>query len=123
MIFLDSVMDSEDYFLYTARSKGYCNPGDICLQGCFQIKIPLLAGFYLFSFLVHGFEASGADLLSFAFDLLALQVYAEFPKGFDIGMADGVSGLGTAAADVAYSAHIFFLWITNSVVDLLQNIR
>lgn len=97
--------------------------------------------FLLFSFLVHGLQAAGADFLPFPFNLLALEVYAEFPKCFDVGMADGVSGLGTAAADVAYSAHSHETWSTkhrtewneilfhvpcyvlHEVVDLLQNIR
>lgn len=65
-------------------------------------------GFLLFRFLVQGFEAPSADSFPYPFDFFELKINAELPKGLDIGMTDGVSRLGTAAADVADSRHSTF---------------
>ena len=60
-----------------------------------------------------GFDATGANSLSVAVNFFGLQVDLKSSKRFDLGMADLVSGLAPASANIAYSRHIVFLRITN----------
>ena len=66
-------------------------------------------------FLRQGLQTFGADFLAHPVNLFGLQIDGEFPISFHLGMADLVSDLAAAAANIAYSRHIRFAQVSKSL--------
>jgi len=54
----------------------------------------------------HSFDAFGAGFYFSAVNLFSLKINFEFSSGGDVGMASGVSALGSSPANLANSRHI-----------------
>jgi len=52
-----------------------------------------------------GFDAFGANFFPLTVNLFALQINGESSAGFDVGVADFVSGHGTSPANITSSTH------------------